>query len=168
VKEKNMIDLLQKAHLLGKRLAEAGREARSASVAVTGELMDQLTQAVGAAAGEVVRAAVIGAVAAVMRPSRKPAKQFPPTEYDPWDDVEGLPAVETDDEVHLQQRSAEAQTTPGLASGWAKATRAAGSALTVAAGAAAAVPGGRLVAAGLGAVAAVATLAARASEKTSS
>lgn len=163
-----MIDLLKKAHLLGKRLAEAGREARSASVAVTGELTDQMTQALGVAAGEVVRAAVIGAVAAVMRPPRKSAKQFSHAEFDTWNDFEDLSAADAGDEVHSLPNSVAAQTTHGLASSWATATRAVGSALTVAAGAAASVPGGRLVAAGLGAVAAVATLAARASENTSS
>ncbi len=164
-----MIDLLQKAHSLGKRLAAAGREARSASVAVTGELTDQMTQAIGVAAGEVVRAAVIGAMAAVIRAPRKPPKQFPQAAFDdPWNDFDDLPAVEAGDEVHSEQSPAEAQPTPPVAMSWATATRAVGSALTVAAGAAASVPGGRLVAAGLGAVAAVATLAARASENTSS
>ena len=55
------------------------------------------------------------------------------------------------------------QNTTGR-SGWVAGVRAVGTALTVAAGAAAAVPGGRLVAAGLGAVAAVAGLAARAGD----
>jgi len=163
-----MIDLLQKAHSLGKRLAEAGREARSASAAVTGELTDQMTQAIGAAAGEVVRAAVVGAVAAVMRPQVRLAKRFPEAGFDPWNDSEELLADEPNDEVHSRLSPVEAPTTPGVTPGWATATRAVSTALTVAAGAAASVPGGRLVAAGLGAVAAVATLAARASENTSS
>jgi len=164
VKEKNMIDLLQKAHSLGKRLAEAGREARSASVAVTGELTDQLTQAVGAAAGEVVRAAVIGAVAAVVRGSQK--RRFPVGSVDDsWADLDPLPPG-VDDNEDLDESHSEAASTSSRM-GWTRATRMAGSALTVAAGAAASVPGGRLVAVGLGAAAAVVTLAARTGENPS-
>ncbi len=164
-----MIDMLHKMGTIGKRLAEAGREARAASAAVTGELTDQMTQALGVAAGEVVRAAVIGAVAAVMRAPRKPARTFlKSTTNDSWNDLEDWPAGEAVDEVDAEPSPEVAKPTPAVATGWATATRSVGSALTVAAGAAASVPGGRLVAAGLGAVAAVATLAARAGEHTSS
>lgn len=165
-----MIDLIQKTHLLGKRLAEAGREARSASSAVTGELTDQMTRAIGAAAGEVVRAAVIGAMTAVVRSPRKSSgcSYTQPRSDDAWNDLDDLSAVEVGDEVLTEASSGATPTSPASAAGWATATRAIGSALTVAAGAAAAVPGGRLVAAGLGAVAAVAALAVRASENTSS
>jgi len=163
-----MIDVLHKLGTIGKRLAEAGREARVASVAVTGELTDQMTQAIGVAAGEVVRAAVIGAVAAVMRAPRKPARSYPqPSSDDSWNDLDDWSAGEEGDEVNAEPSSGAAPTSPALATGWATATRAVGAALTVAAGAAASVPGGRLAAAGLGAVAAVVTLAARASEHTS-
>jgi len=160
-----MIDVLQKINTLGNRLAEAGREARTATAAVTGELTDQMTQAIGAAAGEVVRAAVIGAVAAVVRGSQK--RPFPVgTVDDQWGDLDGLPPGVDDNEDLNESHSEAATTSPRM--GWARATRMAGTALTVAAGAAASVPGGRLIAAGLGAVAALATLAARAGEDTSS
>lgn len=160
-----MIDLMHKIGTIGNRLAEAGREARTASVAVTGELTDQMTQAIGVAAGEVVRAAVIGAVAAMMR--GVPKTRFSGGNFrDPWADLDELPPSVEDDEL-LGESQLEAVSAPPRL-GWAKATRLAGSALSVAAGAAASVSGGRLVAAGLGAVAAVATLAARAGENTSS
>ena len=160
-----MIDVLQKVSTLGKRLAEAGREARTASAAVTGELTDQMTQAVGAAAGEVVRAAVIGAVAAVVRGSQRRRSPGGAVD-DSWADLDALPPG-VDDNEYLGERHSEAASASPRTD-WARATRVAGAALTVAAGAAASVPGGRLVAAGLGAIAAVATLAARAGENTSS
>ncbi|MBA4192282.1 MAG: hypothetical protein C0467_30295 [Planctomycetaceae bacterium] len=156
-----MIDMLQKMGSIGKRLAEAGREARTASASVAGELTDQMTRAVGAAAGEVVRAAVIGAVAAVVRGSQK--QPFPVGSVDDtWAEHDTMPPGVDEHELSAETASTAPRT------GWARATRMAGTALTVAAGAAASVPGGRLVAAGLGAVAAVATLAARAGEDTSS
>ena len=160
-----MNDLLQKIGSLGNRLADAGREARTASAAVTGELTDQMTQAIGAAAGEVVRAAVIGGIAAVVRGSQK--RRFPGGAVDDsWADLDALPPGADDNEDLDERHSESAPTSPRM--GWARATRMAGTALTVAAGAAASVPGGRLIAAGLGAVAALATLAARAGEDTSS
>jgi hypothetical protein len=166
-----MIDLLQKAHAVGQRLAAAGREARSASADVTSQVTEQMTQTLGAAAGEVVRAAVCGAVAAIIRGARAP---LPTTTApigrfrDPWGD--------DDDDFHTEDRvvPVEPVTSPEpnepaepSRPGWAEAARMTGTALTVAAGAAASVPGGRLVAAGLGAAAAVVTLAARAGENSS-
>ena len=64
-----MHDLVRTMSGLGRRLTDAGREARQASTAVGKEVIDQLTSAIGSATGEVVRAAVIGAVAAIIRVS---------------------------------------------------------------------------------------------------
>jgi hypothetical protein len=158
-----MHDILQTMSSLGRRLTHAGREARHASSTVAREVIDQLTSAVGSATGEIVRAAVVGAVAAIIRAA--PRSGRPASLTDPWD---GFDDFEAD-------ASEEMLEAPGVADGtgqptfsgrpcWVAGARAVGTALTVAAGAAAAVPGGRLVAAGLGAVAAVAGLAARAGE----
>jgi hypothetical protein len=151
------VNLIQTVARVGRRLAEAGREARAASKSVAGPAADQVTEVLGAAVGEVVRAAVIGAVAAAVRgaTTATPRPAVAPA-YDPWGDDE-FPSAETD--------SADVPL-PTAKPAWAKATRAVGSALGVAAGAAAAVPGGKLVAAGLGVLAAVAGLAARAAEPT--
>lgn len=148
------VNLMQTVARVGRRLAEAGREARAASQSVAGPAADQVTEVLGAAVGEVVRAAVIGAVAAAVRGTTTAPPRVPA--YDPWGDDESRPAEgETSDGPLVSVRPA-----------WATATRAVGSALGVAAGAAAAVPGGKLVAAGLGGLAAVAGLAARAAEPT--
>jgi len=165
-----MLDLIQKASSLGKRLAEAGREARHASVATTGHVTDQMTQTFGAAAGEVVRAAVCGAVSAIIHGSRtlSPPVGAPHSMFrDPWEDEERFRFEEY--EVPPQVSTAQPpELTEPARPGWTRAARMTGTVLTVAAGAAASVPGGRLVAAGLGAAAAVVSLAARAGENTSS
>src|SRR4051812_23524661 len=150
-------NMLQAVVRMGRRLAEAGREARAASQSVAGPAADQVTEVIGAAVGEVVRAAVIGAVAAALRgaTTATPRTTVAPA-YDPWDDEE-IPATEGE---RLND------PLPTAKPAWAKASRAVSSALGVAAGAAAAVPGGKLVAAGLGGLAAVAGLAARAAEPT--
>ena len=67
-----MLDLLERIGGVGRRLAEAGREAREASAVVAGEVTDQMTRALGVAAGEVIRAAVVGAVATVVRGAQRP------------------------------------------------------------------------------------------------
>lgn len=152
------VSLIRTVARVGRRLAEAGREARAASQSVAGPAADQVTEVLGAAVGEVVRAAVIGAVAAAVRgatTTAMPRTAVAPA-FDPWGDDE-FPSADNDaPDVPL----------PTAKPAWAKATRAVGSALGVAAGAAAAVPGGKLVAAGLGGLAAVAGLAARAAEPT--
>src|SRR5262245_23302744 len=152
-----MHDILQTMSGLGRRLTHAGREARHASSTVAKEVIDQLTSAVGSATGEIVRAAVVGAVAEIIRAAPKSVRQA--TLTDPWDDLDdfGVDVVETPDDSRVADGTGQ-PTIPGR-SGWVAGARAVGTALTVAAGAAAAVPGGRLVAAGLGAVAAVAGLA---------
>ena len=149
------VNLIRTVARVGRRLAEAGREARAASQSVAGPAADQVTEVLGAAVGEVVRAAVIGAVAAAVRGATTavPRTSVAPA-FDPWGDDE-FPAAEGD---------LPDGPLPTAKPAWARATRAVGSALGVAAGAAAAVPGGRLVAAGLGGLAAVAGLAARAAE----
>lgn len=166
-----MLDILQKAHSVGQRLAAAGREARSASADMTSQVTEQMTQTLGAAAGEVVRVAVSGAVAAIIRGARTPSSPIA-VRPDPWDDDYDFQDTERD--VHpLASAPPTGATEPTESNappqpGWARAARMTGTALTVAAGAAASVPGGRLVAAGLGAAAAIVTLAARAGENTSS
>ena len=158
-----MHDILQTMSGLGRRLTHAGREARQASSAVAREVIDQLTSAVGSATGEIVRAAVVGAVATIIRAAPRPACSTPLT--DPWDgfnDFEVDGSGQTPDAPMVTDGAVQSETTGR--SGWVAGVRAVGTALTVAAGAAAAVPGGRLVAAGLGAVAAVAGLAARAGD----
>jgi hypothetical protein len=140
---------------VGRRLAEAGREARAASRSVAGPAGEQVVEVIAGAVGEVVRAAVVGAAAAVVRGATRPARATVAPLDDPWGDDEFAPA-----ENDIPPTSTE----PGRVPPWARATRAAGSALSVAAGAAAAVPGGRVVAAGLRGLAAVAGLAARAAE----
>lgn len=161
-----MLDLLQKASVLGKRLAAAGRDARTASADMTCQVTDQMTQTLGAAAGEVVRAAVCGAVAAIIHGARTPS---PPIGMfrEPWgDDDDGFGSEAGEVPAPIPTTLPTESSEPSRP-GWARATKMAGTALTVAAGAAASVPGGRLVAAGLGAAAAVATLAARAGENPS-
>jgi len=148
------VNVFQSVVRLGRRLAEAGREARAASKSVAGPAGEQVVEVVAGAVGEVVRAAVVGAVAAVVRGAARPTCPTISPLDDPWDDEFAQPETET------PSNGAE----PGRVPTWARATRAAGSALSVAAGAAAAVPGGRVVAAGLGGLAAVAGLAARAAE----
>jgi len=100
-----MNNFLQKIGSLGNRLAEAGREARSASSAVTSELTDQLTQAIGVAAGEVVRAAVIGAMTAIVRNPRKSSRAYPqPGSDDSCNDLDdwSAPEIEAGDDVHAE------------------------------------------------------------------
>ncbi len=159
------LNLVQTITTMGRRLADAGREARAASRSVAGPAADQVTEVIGAAVGEVVRAAVIGAVVAVVRGA---ATAVPRTvalpQYDSWDDEDFSPAEDTPNNAPTGRPAdgvppdAASPTRPA----WVRATRAVGSALGVAAGAAAAVPGGKFVAAGLGGLAAVAGLAARA------
>jgi hypothetical protein len=149
------VNVFQSVVRLGRRLAEAGREARAASKSVAGPAGEQVVEVVAGAVGEVVRAAVVGAVAAVVRGAARPTCPMIAPPEDPWGDDEFDPA-----ESEAPSNGVE----PGRVPTWARATRAAGSALSVAAGAAAAVPGGRVVAAGLGGLAAVAGLAARAAE----
>lgn len=149
------VSVFQSVVGLGRRLAEAGREARAASKSVAGPAGEQVVEVIAGAVGEVVRAAVVGAVAAVVRGAARPTRSAIAPLDDPWGDDEFAPT-----ECEIPSTGAE----PGRAPTWAKATRAAGSALSVAAGAASAVPGGRVVAAGLGGLAAVAGLAARAAE----
>jgi hypothetical protein len=146
-------------------LADAGREARQASTVVVREIIDQLTATVGAATGEVVRAAVVGAVAAIIRSAPKTVLSTVPPLPDSWDDLDyfEIDHGETTPAGQLGPHAPPQSGTPNRP-GWVNGMRAVGTALTVAAGGAAAVPGGRLVAAGLGAFAAVAGLAARASE----
>jgi hypothetical protein len=149
------VNVFQSVVRLGRRLAEAGREARAASKSVAGPAGEQVVEVVAGAVGEVVRAAVVGAVAAVVRGAARPTcPTFAPPD-DPWGDDEFDPI-----ENEIPPSGVESVRVPT----WARATRAAGSALSVAAGAAAAVPGGRVVAAGLGGLAAVAGLAARAAD----
>ena len=152
------VNLIRTVARVGRRLAEAGREARAASQSVAGPAADQVTEVIGAAIGEVVRAAVIGAVAAAVRGAATTATPRTPVApaFDPWGDDE-FPAAEDE---------RPDGPLPTAKPAWARATRTIGSALGVAAGAAAAVPGGKLVAAGLGGLAAVAGLAARAAEPT--
>ncbi len=150
------VNLIQKVAQVGRRLAEAGREAREASKSVAGPAAEQVVEVVAGAVGEVVRAAVIGAVAVAVRGAAPIPRTTVAPALDPWDDDEFPPAESEIPESPL----------PIAKPAWAKATRAVGSALGVAAGAAAAVPGGKLVAAGLGGLAAVAGLAARAAEPT--
>ena len=145
---------------VGRRLTEAGREARAASKSVAGPAAEQVTEVIGAAVGEVVRAAVIGAVVAAVRGATSVPRTTVAPQYDPWEDEELSTAEDEGTE------GASGQTAPVVRPAWAKATRTVSSALSVAAGAAAAVPGGRVVAAGLGGLAAVAGLAARAAEPT--
>ena len=140
-------NVIRTAVAVGRRLAAAGREAREASRSVAGPAGEQVIDAVAAAVGEVVRAAVAGAVAAAVRGTTGPHDRS----RDPW-------GAEEYDLVPVAASGGPPDDVPD----WALATRAAGAALSVAAGAAAAVPGGRLVAAGLGALATVAGLAARA------
>ena len=151
------VNLMHTVARVGRRLAEAGREARAASKSVAGPAADQVTDVIGAAIGEVVRAAVVGAVAAAVRGAA--AYSAPDragnTDRDPWDDEDFFPGEGTS--------GATGAALPGRPR-WTATTRLVGSALSVAAGAAAAVPGGRVVAAGLGGLAAVAGLAARAGE----
>ena len=163
-----MHDLVRTMNGLGRRLTDAGREARQASTAVGKEVIDQLTGAIGSATGEVVRAAVIGAVAAIIRSGPKTALPVVQPPMDSWEDFDdlGTERIDRRPEDLADQRGLPQSSSPGRP-GWVTGVRTVGTALTVAAGAAgaaAAVPGGRLVAAGLGAVAAVAGLAARARE----
>jgi hypothetical protein len=151
------VNVFQSVVRLGRRLAEAGREARAASKSVAGPAGEQVVEVVAAAMGEVVRAAVVGAVGAVVRGTARPAGPTVAPTDDPWGD-DAFESRETE----IPPTGAEPARVPT----WLKATRAAGSALSVAAGAAAAVPGGRVVAAGLGGRAAVAGLAARVAEPT--
>jgi hypothetical protein len=152
------VNLIQTVARVGRRLAEAGREARAASKSVAGPAAEQITEVVGTAVAEVVRAAVIGAVVAAVRGANSVPRTTVAPPFDPWDDEE-LPAGEEEVGEGAPHRAA-----PAARPAWAKATRTMSSALSVAAGAAAAVPGGRVVAAGLGGLAAVAGLAARAAE----
>jgi len=149
------VNVIRTVARLGRRLAEAGREARAASKSVAGPAGEQVVEVVAGAVGEVVRAAVAGAVAAVVRGAAAAHGTTIAPPFDPWDDDELPPAA-----TEAPSNAAEPVRVPT----WARATRAAGSALAVAAGAAAAVPGGRVVAAGLGGLAAVAGLAARVAE----
>jgi hypothetical protein len=160
-----MHDLVRTMSGLGRRLTDAGREARQASTAVGKEVIDQLTGAIGAATGEVVRAAVIGAVAAIIRCGPKTALPLVQPPMDSWEDLDdvGAERINRKPEDVADQHGLPKSSSPGRPV-WVTGVRTVGAALTVAAGAAAAVPGGRLVAAGLGAVAAVAGLAARAGE----
>ena len=160
-----MHDLVRTLSGLGRRLTVAGREARQSSTIVAREVIDQLTSAVGAATGEVVRAAVVGAVAAIIRCAPKTSLPTVAPMADPWEALDDF-AADLDDETAASRLVPDpplASAAPGRP-GWVAGVRVVSTALTVAAGAAAAVPGGRLVAAGLGAVAAVAGLAARAGE----
>jgi hypothetical protein len=158
-----MHDLMQTVCGLGHRLADAGREARQASTVVAGDVLDQMTRALGAAAGEVVRAAVVGAVAVVLRGAERLTPTPTLRSTDRWDDFEGYAPGPDGEEPSSQGVPANSTDPPSpVRPRWVAGARTVGTALTVAAGAAAAVPGGRLVAAGLGAVAAVAGLAARA------
>ena len=152
------VNLMHTVARVGRRLAEAGREARAASKSVAGPAADQVTDVIGAAIGEVVRAAVVGAVAAAVRGAATysaPDRTGNP-DRDPWDDEDFFPGEGTS--------GATGEALPPGRPRWTATTRLVGSALSVAAGAAAAVPGGRVVAAGLGGLAAVAGLAARAGE----
>ena len=158
-----MHDLMQRVCGLGHRLADAGREARQASTDVAGDVLDQMTRALGAAAGEVVRAAVVGAVAVVLRGTEHLTPTPTLRSTDRWDDFEGFAPDFDGEGIGQQAVPASTEDPPPLVQPrWVAGARTVGTALTVAAGAAAAVPGRRLVAAGLGAVAAVAGLAARA------
>ncbi len=78
-------NLMHTVARVGRRLAEAGREARAASTTVAGAAADQVTEVIGAAVGEVVRAAVIGAVAAVRGAADAPRTPAIPG-HDPWGD----------------------------------------------------------------------------------
>jgi hypothetical protein len=149
------VNVFESVVRVGRRLADAGREARAASRSVAGPAGEQVVEVIAGAVGEVVRAAVVGAVAAVVRGAARPTCPTAAPLDDPWGDDEFDPA---------ESETPPAGAEPGQMPTWARATRAAGSALSVAAGAAAAVPGGRVVAAGLGGLAAVAGLAARAAE----
>src|SRR3954468_9299193 len=72
---------------LGRRFAEARREARAASKSVAGPAADQVTEVIGAAVGEAVRAAVIGAVAAAVRGATTTVARAPTLpDHGPWDD----------------------------------------------------------------------------------
>lgn len=154
-----MFDVLKR--VTAARLAVAGREARREVVATAGQIGAQVADAAATAAGELVRCAVAGAITAAVRGGHR----SPPvvvgwdhTEFDAddfGDDGDGTPPVPAPEPD-------PAASSPG----WVRASRMASRALTVAAGAAAAVPGGRVVAAGLGGLAAVAGLAARAAEPT--
>lgn len=152
-----MFDVLKRVTAV--RLAAAGREARREVVATAGQIGAQVADAAATAAGELVRCAVAGAITAVVRgshptPSVGSVGAWDHTEFDDntgddGDDTPPVPAPESGSAAFP---------------GWARTSRVASRALTVAAGAAAAVPGGRLVAAGLGAAAAVVGLVARATE----
>ena len=161
-----MLDMVQQLTALGRRLAEAGREAREASTAVAGEVGDRMTQTLGAAAGEVVRAAVVGAIVAVIRGNVPRPAYLPFRRMDDlWDDSDSFPPGVSKDAIDSTAKTDSAAESESPAHPrWVSSARLFTTALTVAAGAAASVPGGRLVAAGLGAVAAVAGLAARAGE----
>lgn len=155
------VNVMQSIARMGRRLAEAGREARATTASVAGAAAEQVTEVLGAAVAEIVRTAVIGAVVAVVKGGTAMTTARPPvpvTLDDPWYDDDRL----TGEYQLLDAPTPEAP--PADKPAWARTTRAVGSALSVAAGAAAAVPGGKLVAAGLGGLAAVAGLAARAAE----
>lgn len=166
-----MFNSAQKITELGRRFADAGRQARVDVLAAAGPVCGEVAAATAAAAGELVRCAVAGAIAAVMQGPRCPSRQTG-VSNDPWDVLDDQ--AHDAEEQHEPEPKANSSDTQEAESAnenngsrWMTATRMAGTALTVAAGAAASVPGGRLVAAGLGAVAAIAMLAARAGEDTS-
>ena len=151
-----MLDVLKK--FTAARLTAAGREARREVVATAGQMGAQIADTAAAAAGERVRCAVAGAITAAVRGNHRTA---PVSTVSVWDHAE----IDSDD---LGDDNAPVSAPePGASEAvhrWARASRVASRALTVAAGAAVSVPGGRLVAAGLGAAAALAGLAARAAE----
>ena len=155
-----MFDVLKT--ITAARLAAAGREARREVVATAGQIGAQVADAAATAAGELVRCAVAGAITAAVRGDHRTP---PVAVVGVWDQTES----DTDDFGDYKDDPPVPASEPGTAAsspGWARASRVASRALTVAAGAAASVPGGRLMAAGLGAAAAVVGLVARATEDT--
>lgn len=154
-----MFDVLKR--VTAARLAAAGREARREVVATAGQIGAQVADAAAAVAGELVRCAVAGAITAAVRGDHR----TPPVGVvGVWDQT----GSDTDDFGDYKDDTppvpASEPGTAALSPDWARASRVTSRALTVAAGAAASVPGGRLVAAGLGAAAALTGLAARAVE----
>lgn len=153
-----MFDVLKR--VTAARLAAAGREARREVVATAGQIGAQVADAAATAAGELVRCAVAGAITAAVRGGHR----TPPVSTGVWDHTEFDADDFGDDGADTPPVPAPEPGSAALSPRWARASRVASRALTVAAGAAASVPGGRLVAAGLGAAAAVVGLAARAVE----